>query len=121
VFNVRPPLKIALCVGNPFTEQLKHTCHEHEEKRARNRAALKRHRDRKKEEKEEMERKMEELRKENQEIELRNAVHQQELSFLRQVVSVHVQENGTGILDAEPVLKNFLEEDKDEDKDQNCG
>ena len=30
--NVRPPLKIALCVGNPFTEQLKHTCHEHEEK-----------------------------------------------------------------------------------------
>ena len=51
--------------------------HEHEEKRAKNRAALKRHRDRKKEEKEEKERKMEELKKENQEIELRNAVHQQ--------------------------------------------
>merc|ERR1719458_1406716 len=67
-----------------------------------------------KEEKEAKERRMEELRKENQEIEQRTAVHQQELSFLRQVVTAHVQENGNGILEAEPVLKSFLEEDQDQ-------
>ena len=35
VFNVRHPLKIALCVGNLFTEQLKHTCLEHERNTAK--------------------------------------------------------------------------------------
>jgi len=90
-----------------------------EEKKARNRAALKRFRDKEKEQKEEKARRMEELRKENQEIEQRTAVHQQELSFLHQVVKAHVQENGDGILEAEPVLKSFLEEE--EKKDQNSG
>ena len=48
-----------------------------EEKKARNRAALKRFRDKEKKEKEEKARRMEELRRENQEIEQRTAVHQQ--------------------------------------------
>merc|ERR1712051_368654 len=85
-----------------------------EERKARNRAALKKFRDKEKKEKEAKTRRMEELRREDQEIEQRTAVHQQELSFLRQVVTAHVQENGNGILEAEPVLKSFLEEDQDQ-------
>merc|ERR1711971_1042255 len=85
-----------------------------EERKARNRAALKKFRDKERKEKEEKARRMEELRRENEEIEQRTAVHQQELSFLRQVVTAHVQENGNGILEAEPVLKSFLEEDQDQ-------
>merc|ERR1711934_496177 len=85
-----------------------------EERKARNRAALKKFRDKEEKEKEEKARRMEQLRRENQEIEQRTAVHQQELSFLRQVVTAHVQENGNGILEAEPVLKSFLEEDQDQ-------
>jgi len=85
-----------------------------EERKARNRAALKKFRDKEKKEKEEKARRMEQLRRENEEIEQRTAVHQQELSFLRQVVTAHVQENGNGILEAEPVLKSFLEEDQDQ-------
>merc|ERR1711879_561956 len=87
---------------------------EYRKRRETNNKSVAKNRARKKEEKEAKERRMEELRKENQEIEQRTAVHQQELSFLRQVVTAHVQENGDGILEAEPVLKSFLEE-----KDQN--
>merc|ERR1712079_568748 len=85
---------------------------EYRKRRETNNKSVAKNRARKKEEK----KAKEELRKENQEIEQRTAVHQQELSFLRQVVTAHVQENGQGILEAEPVLKEFLEE-----KDQNSG
>jgi len=95
---------------------------EYRKRRETNNKSVAKNRARKKEEKEAKEKRMEELRKENQEIEQRTAVHQQELSFLRQVVETHVQENGPGILEAEPVLKNFLEEEEDkEGEDQNCG
>merc|ERR1711902_399009 len=89
---------------------------EYRKRRETNNKSVAKNRARKKEEKKAKEERMEELRKENQEIEQRTAVHQQELSFLRQVVTAHVQENGQGILEAEPVLKEFLEE-----KDQNSG
>merc|ERR1712227_652252 len=87
-----------------------------EEKKVKSRAAVTKCRDKKKREEEEMMARREHLRKENEDIQARTAVHQQELSFLRQVVTAHVQENGQGILEAEPVLKEFLEE-----KDQNSG
>merc|ERR1712156_1137879 len=87
-----------------------------EEKKVKSRAAVTKCRVKKKREEEEKLAKMERLRKENEDISQRTAVHQQELSFLRQVVTAHVQENGQGILEAEPVLKEFLEE-----KDQNSG
>ena len=48
-----------------------------EERKARNRAALKKFRDKEKKEKEEKARRMEQLRRENEEIEQRTAVHQQ--------------------------------------------
>ena len=48
-----------------------------EERRERNRAALKKFRDKEKKNKEEKEGRMEELKRENQEIEQRLAVHQQ--------------------------------------------
>merc|ERR1712212_185035 len=92
---------------------------EYRKRRETNNKSVAKNRARKKEEKEAKDRRMEELRKENQEIEQRTAVHQQELSFLRKVVTAHVQENGPGILEAEPVLKSFLEEE--EKKDQNSG
>merc|ERR1719239_504179 len=57
---------------------------------------------------------MVQLKKENQEIEERTKVHEQELSFLRKVVTAHVEENAPGILEAEPVLKSFIEEDKNQ-------
>merc|ERR1712122_345276 len=83
-------------------------------KKVKARAAVTKCRDKKKREEEEKMAKRERLKKENEDILRRTAVHQQELSFLRQVVTAHVQENGQGILEAEPVLKEFLEE-----KDQN--
>jgi len=86
---------------------------EYRKRRETNNKSVAKNRARKKEEKEAKEKRMEELRKENQDIEGRTAAHQQELSFLREVVTAHVQENGEGILDAEPVLKSFLEEEKD--------
>merc|ERR1711899_647671 len=87
-----------------------------EEKKVKSRAAVTKCRVKKKREEEENRARREHLREENEEIRQRTAVHQQELSFLRQVVTAHVQENGQGILEAEPVLKEFLEE-----KDQNSG
>merc|ERR1719234_1391646 len=57
---------------------------------------------------------MVQLKKENQEMEERTKAHQQELSFLHKVVTAHIQENGYGILEVEPVLKSFLEEEKDQ-------
>ena len=63
-----------------------------EERKARNRAALKKFRDKEKKEKEEKVRRMEELRRENQEIEQRTAVHQQVRWEVRKVVvAVHQQ------------------------------
>ena len=56
-----------------------------EERKARNRAALKKFRDKEKKEKEEKARRMEELRRENEEIEQRTAVHQQVRWEMRQV------------------------------------
>merc|ERR1719180_545986 len=57
------------------------------------------------------------LKTENQEIEERTKAREQELSFLHKVVTAHVQENGYGILEAEPVLKSFLEEERDQNAD----
>merc|ERR1712172_248034 len=82
---------------------------EYRKRRETNNKSVAKNRARKKEEKE---------AKENQEIEQRTAVHQQELSFLHKVVTAHVQENGYGILEAEPVLKSFLEEEKDKNTDK---
>ena len=63
-----------------------------EERKARNRAALKKFRDKEKKEKEEKARRMEELRRENEEIEQRTAVHQQVRWEVRKVVvAVHQQ------------------------------
>merc|ERR1712172_305470 len=90
---------------------------EYRKRRETNNKSVAKNRARKKEEKEAKEKRMEELRKENQEIEQRTAVHQQ-LSFLHKVVTAHVQENGYGILEAEPVLKSFLEEEKDKNTDK---
>merc|ERR1711872_792751 len=87
-----------------------------EEKKVKARAAVTKCRVKKRREEEENMAKRERLQKENEDILRRTAVHQEELSFLRQVVTAHVQENGQGILEAEPVLKEFLEE-----KDQNSG
>jgi len=87
-----------------------------EERKAKGRTALKKFREKEKREKLEREKRFEHLRRENQDIKQRTAVYREELSFLRQVVTAHVQENGQGILEAEPVLKEFLEE-----KDQNSG
>jgi len=87
-----------------------------EKRKAKARAALKKFREKEKREKLEREKRSEHLRRENQDIKQRTAVYREELSFLRQVVTAHVQENGQGILEAEPVLKEFLEE-----KDQNSG
>merc|ERR1712060_326885 len=83
------------------------------ERKASAKASLKKFRDREKRDREETLKKIDQLKKENREIMQRTAVHKQELSFLREVVTAHVQENGEGILDAEPVLKSFLEEEKD--------